>query len=200
MSNPSKEGLCPMCGVDLTVSGESTDMHCDKCGRDWYYIDTGEGERMLASRQRKMRLVKPITEGAKLDDCLVPEMTALEKKELDALIEKAFKVEPSARLKMIDRIGRPPTDGEVIVIQYMRPTGQPRLMYAPCDDKELVQISRNQAISAEILQTGEVCLYSRRYDEKEEEEHIEICPNGPEVDNALKKAIRAKAHTGGTVG
>lgn len=41
---------CPMCGNDLMVSGETNDMHCNGCGRDWYYIDTGSGERHLASR------------------------------------------------------------------------------------------------------------------------------------------------------
>lgn len=190
---------CPMCSKDLMVSGETTDMHCDGCGRDWYYIDAGSGERYLASRRRKVDVVKPITEGDKLDDCIKPVATSKEMREFEELIKETFKATPNYIPEMIDNIGRLPTDGEVIVIQFLRPSGEPRLMYAPCGDKELVQCSRKMAISAELLRTGEICIYSRRDNELEEDEHIEICPNGPEVSETLKKAIKAKIFTGGIV-
>jgi hypothetical protein len=40
---------------------------CTKCGREWYYL----GEN-LASKPRKVKLVRPLEEGVSLDDCIKP--------------------------------------------------------------------------------------------------------------------------------
>lgn len=40
---------------------------CSKCGREWYYL----GEN-LASKKRRVQIVAPLVEGAKMDDCIKP--------------------------------------------------------------------------------------------------------------------------------
>lgn len=40
---------------------------CATCGREWYYVADG-----MASKPRKVKLVAPIVEGARIDDCLKP--------------------------------------------------------------------------------------------------------------------------------
>lgn len=59
---------CPMDDTELVkhVSLESFEP-CIACGREWYYL----GEN-LCSRRRRVKIVAPITEGAKLDDCIKP--------------------------------------------------------------------------------------------------------------------------------
>ncbi len=53
---------CPMCkGTSLQ------DMTCGNCEREWYYI--GED---LASKKRRVKIIAPLLEGAKLDDCIKP--------------------------------------------------------------------------------------------------------------------------------
>lgn len=53
---------CPMCkGIILQ------EMTCNQCQRQWYYI----GE-YLASKKRQVKIVAPLVEGARLDDCIKP--------------------------------------------------------------------------------------------------------------------------------
>lgn len=61
---------CPMDSTELTEIGglgKNVFEACSKCGREWYYL----GEN-LASRPRKVMLVRPIESGAHLDDCIKP--------------------------------------------------------------------------------------------------------------------------------
>ena len=57
---------CPMDNTEL-----DTAMKCGTCGREWYWHEIG-GERCLMSRKRRVQLVAPIVEGARLDDCIKP--------------------------------------------------------------------------------------------------------------------------------
>ena len=57
---------CPMDGTEL-----DTAMKCVTCGREWYWLESG-GEKYLASRKRRVQIVAPIIEGARLDDCIKP--------------------------------------------------------------------------------------------------------------------------------
>ena len=53
---------CPMCkGIILQ------EMACSQCEREWYYI----GE-FLASKSRRVKIIAPLVEGAKLDNCIKP--------------------------------------------------------------------------------------------------------------------------------
>ena len=65
---------CPMDKTELEDMGIPGSPGCFKpchtCGREWYYI--GED---LASKKRRVQIVAPITEGAKLDDCIKPVTT-----------------------------------------------------------------------------------------------------------------------------
>lgn len=62
---------CPMDNTRLEDVGIPGSPGCFKpcatCGREWYYI--GED---LASKKRKVQIVAPLVEGAKLDDCIRP--------------------------------------------------------------------------------------------------------------------------------
>lgn len=57
---------CPMDGADLT-----TGMVCTKCQREWEW-KTIAGERMLASKPRRVEIVGPIVEGANINDVIKP--------------------------------------------------------------------------------------------------------------------------------
>ena len=57
---------CPMDNAEL-----DTDMRCPTCGREWYWLGEGD-ERCLVSKPRRVRIVAPIIEGARLDDCIKP--------------------------------------------------------------------------------------------------------------------------------
>jgi hypothetical protein len=56
---------CPICSCVLPDT-----FICPKCKREWQF--TGDAEFPLMSKRRKVRLVKPITIGANLDNCIVP--------------------------------------------------------------------------------------------------------------------------------
>lgn len=62
---------CPMDKTELEDIGIPGSPGCFKpcsaCGREWYYL----GEN-LASKKRKVRLVKMPIAGEKLDDCIKP--------------------------------------------------------------------------------------------------------------------------------
>ena len=56
---------CPICQCFLRES-----LACPECGRGWEL--TGDYEFPLMSKPRKVKLVKSITVGANLDDCIKP--------------------------------------------------------------------------------------------------------------------------------
>ena len=59
------------CPIDDTELVKHTSLEgfepCGTCGREWYYL--GED---LCSRRRRVKIVAPIVEGARLDDCIKP--------------------------------------------------------------------------------------------------------------------------------
>jgi hypothetical protein len=72
----------------------------------------------------------------------------------------------------------------------MRPDGRKRDQWAPISPKyiELAKrfVTQGGYYTAEHLTTGQVALYACI---NEEDVAIEICPNGPEVEQALEKVI-----------
>ncbi len=54
---------CPICRCSLPRT-----MTCPRCGREWEL--TGDYEFPLMSKPRKIKLTRPITVGANLDDCI----------------------------------------------------------------------------------------------------------------------------------
>ena len=61
--------VCPVCRVQLNeTSGD--DLHCRQCGRLWYWTEA-DGEKTLASRQRKVAIKKwPPEKGDRLEDII----------------------------------------------------------------------------------------------------------------------------------
>ncbi len=57
---------CPICKC---VS--SNTLVCSQCGREWK-VGGSEDEWFLFSKPRKVKLVRPIEIGVKLDDCIKP--------------------------------------------------------------------------------------------------------------------------------
>lgn len=74
--------------------------------------------------------------------------------------------------------------------QYLRPNGHKEVVFAPMpegySDKVAAILASNSAFEAEVLGTGIVSLtvtdHTRDF-------AIELCPNGPEVQEALKRLI-----------
>jgi hypothetical protein len=87
-----------------------------------------------------------------------------------------------------------PAPGEVAVIQYLRPAGERRIVFAPVGE-EYVRRASGMIFSSEVLRTGEVAIYARWEGESEEYEKIEIGDNGPGENtptDALKHLIDRK--------
>lgn len=93
----------------------------------------------------------------------------------------------------IDTVGEL-QNGEVEIIQFLRPDGQRRRMSAFVGE-DIAKIAENQILSAEQLVTGEIAIYSRLVGEPDEKEIVEIAENGPGENsptNVLKKLIEKK--------
>jgi hypothetical protein len=56
---------CPICRIEM-----SEGLVCPQCKREWEV--TGFPDAVLTSKPRRLRLVKPIQVGERLDDCLRP--------------------------------------------------------------------------------------------------------------------------------
>ena len=69
-------------------------------------------------------------------------------------------------------------DGEVKILQYLRPNGLVRTVIADID-KEHADKAKNLRLSCECLPTGQIMIYGRRYDQTDEEELTEMADNGP---------------------
>jgi hypothetical protein len=65
---------CPMCEYIM-----SQNLVCPKCKREW--VRTGDEEAPLMSKPRMVRMISPIREGARLDDCIVPVAATKDKME-----------------------------------------------------------------------------------------------------------------------
>lgn len=74
--------------------------------------------------------------------------------------------------------------------QYMRPDGRSRQVMHLCDeetyDRASRLIDRGMSFSCEVLTTGECAFY---VDKNDESVVTEICQNGPEVMEAVKRLI-----------
>lgn len=71
-----------------------------------------------------------------------------------------------------------PRPDEVAVIQYLRPFGKPSRVFAPVGE-DYVAKAKGMILSSEVLRTGEVMVYARWKDEKQEKEITSLCVNGP---------------------
>ena len=80
-------------------------------------------------------------------------------------------------LDLIDEL-LPHSEDKLPIIQYLRPNGQKRIMFAPVG-KEYVKKAEGLELSAEWLPTGKIVLYGKRKDEPEEKEITELADNGP---------------------
>lgn len=83
---------------------------------------------------------------------------------------------------------------EVEIIQYLRPNGEKRLMYAPIGI-DYVEKSKDMILSAEWLPTGMVAIFCRFNDEDETNEHLLLAKNGPgpnSPNDTLRKIIDIK--------
>jgi hypothetical protein len=59
---------CPMCPyTPLDANGR-----CPDCWREWEEREVITGERYMASKPRRVKIVAPLIEGAKIDDCIKP--------------------------------------------------------------------------------------------------------------------------------
>jgi hypothetical protein len=82
-----------------------------------------------------------------------------------------------------------PTKEDVEVIQYLRPDGKKRIMYAPIGE-QYVQKSKNMVCSAEELPNGTIVIYVRWDYGPEEKELIEFATNGP-GDNSPNEVLKS---------
>jgi len=72
-THPTKavsEEACPFCTVSLVLISNG-DLHCDKCGRDWFPVEC-EGETCLQSRRRTVHMTKLPEAGDNINDCIKP--------------------------------------------------------------------------------------------------------------------------------
>ena len=69
-------------------------------------------------------------------------------------------------------------DGEVKLIQYLRPTGITRILTADID-KEHAEKAKKLRLSCECMPTGQIMIWGRRHDQTDEEELSEMADNGP---------------------
>ena len=93
-------------------------------------------------------------------------------------------------LDLIDDL-LPHTEDELPIVQYLRPNGQKRIMFAPVG-KEYVKKAKGLELSAEWLPTEKIALYGKRKGELDENEIIELADNGPGENDpvtALKRLI-----------
>jgi hypothetical protein len=61
--------MCPVC----TSTALDDQMRCPNCRREWEEREiVSTGERYIASKPRRVRIVAPLAEGARLDDCIKP--------------------------------------------------------------------------------------------------------------------------------
>jgi hypothetical protein len=64
--NETMVDKCPMDDTELDIA-----MKCATCGREWEWKEIA-GERYLTSKRREVKIVAPLTKGARLDDCIKP--------------------------------------------------------------------------------------------------------------------------------
>ena len=90
-------------------------------------------------------------------------------------------------------------EGELEVIQFLRPNGKRRRMSVDVG-KDYVEMAKDMIISAEELTTRKIALYARYKNEPEGKEFSEIAINGPgekSPNECLKRLIKRKAEVRG---
>lgn len=109
--------------------------------------------------------------------------------------KKSFKIGEYLKSQGIGVAPLPRQPGEVAVTQYLRPDGRKKTVFAPVGE-EHAKRAEGMAISSEVLTTGEVAIYVRFADEKEESESIGLATNGPgekSPTNVLRRMIDERA-------
>lgn len=94
----------------------------------------------------------------------------------------------------IDHNKEPQKPYEVEIIQYLRPYGKRRRMFAPVGE-EYVEKAEDMVLSCEELTTGEVAIYVRFADELVSAETMKLADNGPgknEPTKVLQRLIDKK--------
>jgi len=84
---------------------------------------------------------------------------------------------------------------EIKLTQFMMPSGREVPVTTDVED-HIADMAEGMILSCEVLTTGEVALYAKYPQDKEEEETIEIAPNGPKVEEALRCLIERKRKEG----
>jgi len=79
----------------------------------------------------------------------------------------------------------------VKLVQYLRPNGRRREVEASIGN-ETAEKARGMILSCEVLMTGQVVLYAKYPEDKEEEEFCRLSSNGPEIQMILEKMIQDK--------
>ncbi len=80
---------------------------------------------------------------------------------------------------------------EIKLTQYLMPNGRPMPTTTEVPD-ETATLAEGMILSCEVLGTGQVALYAKYPEDKEEDEFIEISNNGPEIQTVLCKLILRK--------
>lgn len=80
------EPQCPMCPGTPMPKNEAGDWACPSCGREWYEA-TFDGESSLASRRRKVNLLKLPEEGDRMADCIVPAKPWVQPPPIDPVLQ-----------------------------------------------------------------------------------------------------------------
>lgn len=73
---------------------------------------------------------------------------------------------------------RPKREDEIEVTQYLMPNRRPKTVYAAVG-VDYLKKAEGLVFSAEVLMTGDVVVYGRRNDQKEEDEISRFAENGP---------------------
>jgi hypothetical protein len=73
----------------------------------------------------------------------------------------------------------------------MMPNGRKVPVQAEVKD-EVAEKAKGMILSCEVLGTGMVALYVKYPGDKEEEEFVQLSPNGPGIQEELEKLILAK--------
>ena len=80
---------------------------------------------------------------------------------------------------------------EVKLIQYMMPNGRKKEVTTDIEDL-FADMAEGMILSCEVLGTGQVALYAKYPQDKEEEEAVEIASNGPGIQETLQLLIKRK--------
>ena len=80
---------------------------------------------------------------------------------------------------------------KIKLTQYIRPNGRKVPTTTDVEDV-FADMAEGMLLSCEVLGTGQVALYAKYPQDKEEEEAMEIASNGPGIQKVLQLLIKRK--------